>query len=87
MNETLVRRWIWIGAIVSAVAWSLLTVGAYALIALMGNAAGLAGGYLAALAERLGVVVLVATWAVGMLGIAAAVALSLWMTRWTRIAA
>ena len=79
MNATTLKRWLWIGTAVLAVLWTLLTWGAYALIAFAGDALSGGAGFLSAwpdaqywlswsvrLAEQFGVVFLVIAWAIGL---------------------
>lgn len=84
MNAVSVRKWLWIGAGVGALLWTLLTWGASVLVALTGDAlsgsANWFAGYPEArywlawsvrIAEQFGVVLLVFAWSLGMLLLAA----------------
>ncbi len=84
MNALAFRKWLWIGAGVGALLWTLLTWGAYVLVALTGDALSggansLAGypeaqywlGWSVRIAEQFGVVLLVIVWSLGMLLLAA----------------
>jgi hypothetical protein len=80
MMATTMTRWLWIGTGFTALIWTLMTWGAYALLTVAGDAISGGVGVLGAwpdveywlswsmrLAEQFGIVILVVTWAIGLL--------------------